>query len=192
MRTSFIVGTLALVFAVAGASACGSNGSSNKAGKAPVAGAPGDLAQKGAGTVAPTPVAVRETSPAGTLPEDVDKGVRYTLVLGEGRSGFRVNSMMLSDDAKARIDEMFTGGKVELKDAHFKIEGHTDNLGSKDVNARIGLARAEAVKQYLCEKYEIPADCISVVSFGLEKPVADNATEDGRAQNRRVVIKVLD
>ena len=87
---------------------------------------------------------------------------------------------------------MFTGGKVDLKDAHFEIEGHTDNLGSKEVNERVGLARAEAVRLYLSERYEVPMDCIKVVSYGLEKPVADNATEEGRAMNRRVVIKVVD
>jgi outer membrane protein OmpA-like peptidoglycan-associated protein len=48
------------------------------------------------------------------------------------------------------------------------------------------------VRQYLGEEHEIPGDCISVVSYGMEKPVADNSTPDGRARNRRVVIKVVD
>jgi outer membrane protein OmpA-like peptidoglycan-associated protein len=185
MRTSFVVGTFALVFAVAGASACGSNGTSgNKQkvdGKAPVA------------HLEATPVAIRETAgTVGTRPDDLDKGVRYTVVLGEGKSGFRVNAVTLSDEAKAKIDELFTSSKADLTVAHFVVEGHTDSLGSKDVNERIGLARAEAVKQYLCERYEIPPDSISVISYGLEQPVADNATGEGRALNRRVVIKVLD
>jgi outer membrane protein OmpA-like peptidoglycan-associated protein len=188
---------MALVFAVAGASACGSNGSSgNKVGsKTPVAGTAGDLAQKGMGKMEATPVAVRETTgTAGTPSDDLDKArsVRYTLVLGEGKGGFRINGVTLSDDAKAKIDEMLTGDKVDLKGARFEIEGHTDNLGSKEVNERVGLARAEAVKQYLSERYEILPDSISVVSYGFEKPVADNATQEGRALNRRVVIKVLD
>ena len=55
------------------------------------------------------------------------------------------------------------------------------------MNYQVGLARAEAVKQYLGEQHEIPGDCISVVSYGMEKPVADNSTPEGRAQNRRVV-----
>jgi outer membrane protein OmpA-like peptidoglycan-associated protein len=98
----------------------------------------------------------------------------------------------LSDDAKAKIDEMFTGDKFDLKDARFEIEGYTDNLGSKEVNFQVGLARAEAVKQYLGVQHEIPGDCISVVSYGMENPADDNSTPEGRARNRRVVIKVVD
>jgi outer membrane protein OmpA-like peptidoglycan-associated protein len=194
MRKTFI-GVFVFVSAVAGVSACGSNGSNEKSkvgSKTTAAQTAVDLAQKAA-TRAVT--AIDGTGTAGVKPDvaaETGKGVRATLVLGEGKGGFRVNSFALSEDAKAKIDELFAGGKVDLKDARFEIEGHTDNLGSKDVNQRIGLARAEAVKQYLCERYEILPDSISVVSFGLEKPVADNATEEGRAMNRRVVIKVVD
>ena len=60
------------------------------------------------------------------------------------------------------------------------------------MNREYGLARAKAVKQYLGEQYEVPADWIKVVSYGMDKPVADNSTPEGRAQNRRVVIKVVD
>jgi outer membrane protein OmpA-like peptidoglycan-associated protein len=119
---------------------------------------------------------------------------RFTLVLGEGKGGFKFRSVMLSDEAKARIDEMFTGEgeEVGLNDAHFAIEGYTDNLGSKQLNDQVGLARAKAVRQYLNEQYEIPLDRIGVISYGMDKPVADNSTPEGRAQNRRVVIKVVD
>jgi outer membrane protein OmpA-like peptidoglycan-associated protein len=99
---------------------------------------------------------------------------------------------MLSAEAKAKIDEMFTGGNIDLNNARFEIEGYTDNLGSQELNHQVGLARANAVKQYLGEEYEIPAHWITVVSYGMEKPVADNATPEGRARNRRVVIKVVD
>jgi outer membrane protein OmpA-like peptidoglycan-associated protein len=59
------------------------------------------------------------------------------------------------------------------------------------MNEKLGLARAEAVKRYLYEKHQIPLHKINVISYGEEKPVAPNNTRDGRAQNRRVVIKVL-
>ena len=58
-------------------------------------------------------------------------------------------------------------------------------------NEQIGLARAEAVKRYLYEQYQIPLHKMNVISYGKDKPVAPNKTRDGRAQNRRVVIKVL-
>jgi peptidoglycan-associated lipoprotein len=188
-----LIGVFMLAFGVAGVSACGSNDKRKTDGKVPAAPTAVDLAQKATATS----VVAKETA-AGTAglksdaASEAAKGLRYTLVLGEGKGGFRVNSFSLSEDAKAKIDEMFTGGKVDLKNAHFEIEGHTDNLGSKEVNERVGLARAEAVKLYLSERYEVPMDCIAVVSYGLEKPIADNATEEGRAMNRRVVIKVVD
>ena len=129
--------------------------------------------------------------PAGAF-ETAEKTPRFTLVLSEGKSGFKFRSVMLSDEAKAKIDEMFTGDKIDLNNARFEIEGYTDNLGAKELNHQVGLARANAVKQYLGEQYEIPANWITVVSYGMEKPVADNSTPEGRAQNRRVVIKVVD
>jgi len=61
----------------------------------------------------------------------------------------------------------------------------------KAVNEKIGLERAEAVKRYLYEQHQIPLHKMNVISYGEEKPVAPNKTKTGRAQNRRVVIKVL-
>ena len=174
-----LVGMVALVSAVGGVSACG--GSDKTKGKTPVAQTAGVPVQNAQKTADVKP----ETAPVPETP-------RFTLVLGEGKGGFKFRSVVLSDDAKAKIDEMFTGDKFDLKNAHFEIEGYTDNLGSPEVNHQVGLARAKAVKQYLGEQHEIPGDCISVVSYGMEKPVADNSTPEGRAKNRRVVIKVVD
>ena len=81
--------------------------------------------------------------------------------------------------------------KADPKGAYFEIEGHTDNVGGKDVNEKLGLERAEAVKRYLYEQHQIPLHKMNVISYGEDKPVAPNKTKAGRAQNRRVVIKVL-
>ena len=75
--------------------------------------------------------------------------------------------------------------------AYFEIEGHTDNVGPKDVNQKLGLERANAVQKYLYDQYHIPLFRMNVISYGAEKPVAPNTTKDGRAQNRRVVIRVI-
>jgi peptidoglycan-associated lipoprotein len=182
-----VVGTVALVCAVGGVAACGNKDETK--GKTPVA----QLASvplknvENVEKIQKTP----DVKPTGeTAPQT--KTPRFTLVLGEGKGGFKFRSAMLSEEAKAKIDEMFSGDKFDLKDAHFEIEGYTDNLGSKEVNFQVGLARAEAVRQYLGEQHEIPGDCISVVSYGMENPATDNSTPEGRARNRRVVIKVVD
>jgi outer membrane protein OmpA-like peptidoglycan-associated protein len=119
------------------------------------------------------------------------KRLVYEVVLSEDEGGFKFNSALLPADAKARIDAMITGIKADPKGAHFEIEGHTDNTGSKDVNTRIGVERAETVKRYLYDQHQIPLHRMNVVSYGQEKPVAPNTTKVGRAQNRRVVIRVL-
>ena len=75
--------------------------------------------------------------------------------------------------------------------AIIEIEGHTDNSGPKNLNHRLGLERAENVKRYLYEQHQVPLHKINVISYGEEKPIAPNNKKDGRAQNRRVVIRVL-
>jgi len=184
-----LVGMVVLLSAV-GISACGNK--SETKGNSPVAQTPSDAVQKAAdvkATVTSDATVFRGSQPAvlDTAPKP-----RFTLVLGEGKDGFKFRSTILSDEAKAEIDKMFNSDEVDLTNAHFEIEGYTDNLGSKEVNEQYGRARANAVKQYLGECYEIPAGWIKVVSYGMEKPVADNSTPEGRARNRRVVIKVVD
>ena len=185
----------ALLDSVGGVAACGNTDKTK--GKTPVAetdGVPWQNVQNVQKTADVKPAGTNASSGiAGSQPGALEtKPPRFALVLGEGKNGFKFRSVVLSDQAKAKIDDMFTGDKFDLKDARFEIEGYTDNLGSRELNHQVGLARAEAVKQYLGVQHEIPADCISVVSYGMEKPVADNSTAAGRALNRRVVIKVVD
>ena len=126
--------------------------------------------------------------------EEVDKNSKklvYTVVLSEDQGGFKLNKSTLPDAAKARIDDMVKQLMADPKGAYFEIEGHTDNTGDKLINDKLGMERAETVKRYLYETYQIPLHRINVISYGEAKPVADNKTKDGRAQNRRVVIRVL-
>jgi outer membrane protein OmpA-like peptidoglycan-associated protein len=66
-----------------------------------------------------------------------------------------------------------------------RIEGHTDNSGSRDFNQSLSLRRAESVRRWLVE-YGIGSALLEVAGFGPTRPIADNATEAGRAANRRV------
>ena len=124
----------------------------------------------------------------------VDKASRrlvYEVVLSEDSGSFKFGKADLPDEAKQKIDEMVAQLKKEPKNIFIEIEGHTDNVGNKVVNEKIGLERAQAVERYLYEQYQIPLHKMNVISYGEEKPIAPNKTKDGRAQNRRVVIKVL-
>ena len=125
-----------------------------------------------------------------TLNKTVNRLV-YEVVLSEDEGNFKFNNIDLPDEAKARLDELISQMKADPKGAFFEIEGHTDNVGPIEVNERIGLERAEAVKRYLYEHHQIPLHKINVISYGEAKPVAENKTKEGRAQNRRVVVRVL-
>jgi len=129
-----------------------------------------------------------------TKADEIDKASKrlvYEVVLSEDQGNFKFNKTALPDEAKAKLDELIGQLKADPKGAFFEIEGHTDNVGDKTVNEKVGMERAEAVKRYLYEQHQIPLHKMNVISYGEEKPVAPNKTKDGRAQNRRVVIRVL-
>jgi outer membrane protein OmpA-like peptidoglycan-associated protein len=123
--------------------------------------------------------------------EKATKRIVYEVVLSEAAGNFKFGAVELPDEAKASIDQMVTQLLANPRGAYFEIEGHTDNVGGKEVNERVGQERAEAVKLYLYEKHQIPLHRINVISYGEDKPASPNNTRDGRAQNRRVVIRVL-
>jgi outer membrane protein OmpA-like peptidoglycan-associated protein len=123
--------------------------------------------------------------------DKASKRLVYEVVLSEDEGNFKFGKTVLPDEAKAKLDEMLTAIKADPKGAYFEIEGHTDNVGNKLLNERIGLERAEAVKRYLYEQHQVPLHKMNVISYGEDRPIAPNKTKAGRAQNRRVVIKVL-
>jgi peptidoglycan-associated lipoprotein len=123
--------------------------------------------------------------------EAASRRLIYEVTLSEDQGNFAFNKAELPDEAKARLDKMVTDLKADPKGIFIEIEGHTDNRGTPEVNDKIGMERAEAVKRYLYEQHQVPLHKINVISYGEEKPVAPNNTRDGRAQNRRVVVKVL-
>jgi len=123
--------------------------------------------------------------------DKASKRLVYEVVISEDQGNFAFGKKDLPDEAKAKLDELVSQLKADPKGAYFEVEGHTDSIGSKDLNERLGLERAEQVKRYLYEQHQIPLHKINVISYGADKPVAPNKTKAGRAQNRRVVVKVL-
>ena len=115
----------------------------------------------------------------------------FEVTLSEDQGNFKFGGADLPDEAKARLDQMISEIKTNPQLIFIEIEGHTDNVGSTTLNERLGLERADAVKRYLYEQHQVPLHKINVISYGEDKPVAPNNTREGRAQNRRVVVKVL-
>ena len=116
--------------------------------------------------------------------------LRFQKTLSESEANFKSDKSELLEGAQAELDK-FAGLLVtQNKLAHIEIQGHTDSRGSKQYNLKLGLERAEAVREYLYKKHDIPLHLMNVISFGPDKPIADNGTREGRAQNRRVVLVV--
>jgi outer membrane protein OmpA-like peptidoglycan-associated protein len=115
----------------------------------------------------------------------------YEVTLSEDQGNFKFGKTDLPDEAKTRLDELVTQLKADPQGIYIEIEGHTDNVGSKDLNERLGMERAETVKRYLYEQHQVPLHKINVISYGEDKPVAPNNQRQGRAQNRRVVVRIL-
>ena len=104
---------------------------------------------------------------------------------------FRVNSAVLSPDAKHQLDE-FAAKAINAKAYTIEVAGHTDSTGGEAKNFRLSRARADAVVQYLAVNHKIPLRrFVTPMGFGKTDAVADNTTATGRAQNRRVEVKML-
>ena len=129
-----------------------------------------------------------------TRADEIEKAVKrlvYEVVLSEDKGNFKFGQAAMPDDARSDLDQLVQQLKAEPSGAYIEIEGHTDSTGAPETNYRLGLERAENVKRYLYEQHQVPLHRMSVISYGEDKPIAPNKTRDGRAQNRRVVIKVL-
>ena len=126
--------------------------------------------------------------------EAVDKASKrivYEVVLNEEKGNFKFGQAAMPETVTPELDQLVQQLKANPNGAYIEIEGHTDNVGSADINYKLGLERAETVKRYLYEHHQVPLHKINVISYGEAKPVAPTNTKDGRAQNRRVVVKVL-
>ena len=110
----------------------------------------------------------------------------------EDRVRFKVNSYELTKDAKVALDEFAVKVKALDKGVYLEIQGHTDDTGSSEYNDMLGQQRGEAVRRYLARQHQLPLGRLSTISYGDTLPLAPNKTARGRAQNRRVVIVVLE
>jgi outer membrane protein OmpA-like peptidoglycan-associated protein len=116
----------------------------------------------------------------------------YTVTLSNDKVRFPVNKAEVSDEAKAMIDEAVAPLVKANRGVYFEIEGHTDSTGDASYNFRLGEERAMAVRDYIAKTHAVALNRLSVISYGEDKPVVENKTKEERAQNRRVVIRILE
>lgn len=127
-------------------------------------------------------------TPAGDKVDNKGCSLPTTIVLkgvtfDNDSAALRADAMVVLDDAVTAL-KRYPGIKVE-------IAGHTDSLSEDAHNLQLSQNRAKAVMDYFVSK-GIPAGNLSAKGYGEAQPIADNNTESGRAQNRRVELRVLD
>ncbi len=129
--------------------------------------------QQAVDTLAPEEAALLELTTERVLVRD---GVRFAL--GDATLAPRCLPAL---DAVAKV--------LEKTDVRLTIEGHTDDTGGPETNRPLSLARAAAVKRHLVSR-GVDAGRLELVGYGMDRPVASNTTDEGRARNRRVEFKV--
>lgn len=139
---------------------------------------------------------VRESAnTAMTRAEEAHKAARgkviWQVTLNNNDVRFKPDGFELTDDGRGALDQLVEKVKGLDRMVFIEVQGHTDSRGSEKYNEELGLRRASAVRDYLHDK-GIPLNLISTISYGDKKPIANNKTRDGRAENRRVEILVLE
>jgi peptidoglycan-associated lipoprotein len=114
----------------------------------------------------------------------------FEVTLTDNDVQFGFDKAVLTDAGKAALDA-FAAKAKGLNHAFVEIQGHTDSIGSESYNLKLGHQRAEAAMRYLVEQ-GLPLFRMNVISYGEFKPIADNSTKEGRAQNRRVTLIVME
>ncbi len=132
--------------------------------------------------------ALRRAEEAGKLAEGsfVDE-----VVLTDDMVKFAFNRADLTADAKAEIESLVKNLKSKNANVYIEIQGHTDSSGSEQYNLQLGYKRAKQVMEFMNSELGVPMHRMNVTSYGEYKPIADNGTREGRAQNRRVSLVVM-
>jgi outer membrane protein OmpA-like peptidoglycan-associated protein len=118
--------------------------------------------------------------------------VVFSQAFTEDRVKFGLDKYELSKDSQAALDD-FANKVKGLNEQYFiEVQGHTDDTGTPRYNDELGQRRADAVRRYLSRQHGIPLNRMSTISYGDTLPAEPNKTRAGRAQNRRVVLVVLE
>lgn len=110
--------------------------------------------------------------------------------VAEASIHFGFNQDKLTKKAKTALDE-FAKEIPNAKSYIVELTGGTDSVGDKAYNYELSQRRARAVVQYLAQNYDVPAHKIYVIGIGEDKEVAKNSSASGRAQNRRVDLRLM-
>jgi len=114
---------------------------------------------------------------------------RITTILANNQISFAPSSAVIEESSKPTI-EIITAILTNCRDAEFEIGGHTDSQGREEMNRALSQTRADAVLDSILAQ-NLLLGTVTAVGYGEAEPIADNTTEQGRAANRRIVIKLM-
>ncbi|WP_027714560.1 OmpA family protein, partial [Desulfuromonas sp. TF] len=120
-------------------------------------------------------------TPAGIVVDD--KGCELKLTL---HINFDFDKAVIKPEFRSELEKAVAFVRENAQAPYILIAGHTDSKGKEEYNQRLSEQRAQAVRQALIDNYGMDAKKLKAVGYGEYQPVADNSTEEGRAQNRRV------
>ena len=126
-----------------------------------------------------------------TLAERLASGTMDVTEVSSHEVRFAFDDWRLNDDASATLDDLATQLAAHPRYV-LEIRGYADATGPNRYNYMLGRERAESVERDLITRHNVPPMRVAIVSFGEDDPAADNASSDGRAQNRRVRVRLLD
>ncbi len=126
-----------------------------------------------------------------TLAEQIASGALQFDEVSSHQVQFEFDDWTLDGAAQSELDRL--GAQLSSYPRYvLEIRGYADATGSDRYNFRLGRERAESVQRYLMAQLSVPANRIAIASFGEEQPVGDNGSSEGRAENRRVQVRLLD
>ena len=127
-------------------------------------------------------------TPSGTAVDAVGCPRKGSITL-EGVT-FETNSAKLTSTSRPVLDKV-AAAMSKYPRLKVEVQGHTDSSGADAYNMNLSQQRADAVRDYLISQSVSPGQ-MTAKGYGETQPIADNSTEAGRAQNRRVVLHVTD
>lgn len=124
-------------------------------------------------------------------PVTTEDKTKEALASKEVTINFSTGNATLDENAKYIIDRDFVGIAKAFGNSRIRIEGNTDNTGSRELNVALSRRRAQAVADYLISEHSMPRNRLIVVGNGPDQPIASNNSESGRAKNRRTDFELV-
>ena len=137
---------------------------------------------------------IRREAPPMVEPEPDSRGsaiLRQGVIIITEEVRFNVGSAVIVAESYEVLNDVATLLRDYPEIELIRVEGHTDSVGNRDNNLRLSEERARSVRVYLVEQ-GIDANRITSIGYGQERPVGDNSTREGRAENRRVEFNILE